>query len=159
MDRVNKILKNENFKKYLKKNKKCEKNRVFCKHNLQHMLDTARIAYIINLENGLNIDKEVIYAAALLHDIGRWMQYEKNIPHEEASVQLASPILQECGFSEKESQDIANSIYFHRDKEEKTEGLRNIIALSDKLSRNCLYCKSAAECNWSNDKKNNYLQF
>ncbi len=42
----------------------------------------ARIAYIRNLEEGLGFDKEMIYAAAVLHDIGKSLQYEEKVPHE-----------------------------------------------------------------------------
>ena len=37
-----------------------EKSRIFCKHDLQHSLDVARIAYILNLEADLKIEKEII---------------------------------------------------------------------------------------------------
>ena len=36
-----------------------------------HFLDVARIGTIIALEEGLKIDREWIYAAALLHDCGK----------------------------------------------------------------------------------------
>ena len=63
-----------------------EASREFCRHDVTHFLDVARLAWIENLERGLGVSKEEIYAAALLHDIGRHLQYEKGIPHDEASV-------------------------------------------------------------------------
>ena len=83
MERVNKILYNEKYKELLNKLNKLEKERVFCKHNMEHFLDLARIAYIKVLEEGLNYNKEVIYAIALLHDIGRVFEYENGIPHDD----------------------------------------------------------------------------
>ena len=40
MDRVNKILNNEKYKDYLKKNNFYEKNREFCKHDSKNKLYT-----------------------------------------------------------------------------------------------------------------------
>ena len=40
-----------------------EKNRSFCRHQINHYLDVARIAYILNLEGQLGISRELIYAA------------------------------------------------------------------------------------------------
>ena len=70
-----------------------EQDRIFCRHDTTHFLDVARIAYIENLENGLGLAKEEIYAAALLHDIGRHLQYTRGIPHEQASAMEAEGIL------------------------------------------------------------------
>ncbi|MGI6684337.1 MAG: HD domain-containing protein [Bacillota bacterium] len=65
-------------------NEQQEINREFCCHQMQHALDVARIYYILFLEkyqDGISSDlknmsvdqtKELIYATALLHDIGRW---------------------------------------------------------------------------------------
>ena len=157
MDRIGNILSNKKFIKYLNKNEKREKARIFCKHTLEHFLDTARIAYIINLENNLNINKEYIYATALLHDIGKWKQYESGIPHEIASSTLAKTILEECSFSEEEIEIINEAILGHRKKEENPKDLIGVISLADKLSRNCFYCKSKDSCNWNDEKKNHSI--
>lgn len=50
MERFNYILNDEKYIDYLKRNKKFEENRRFCRHNLEHFLDVARIAQEINLE-------------------------------------------------------------------------------------------------------------
>ena len=67
-----------------KKLEHAEQERIFCCHQMEHLLDVARIAYIKSLEQKLEIRKEVIYAAALLHDIGKYRQYTEGIPHEKA---------------------------------------------------------------------------
>ncbi len=36
-----------------------EQERIFCCHQMNHLLDTARIAYILSLERGIGISKEV----------------------------------------------------------------------------------------------------
>ena len=102
LEKVNAILKNHKFCTYLSKINKLEENRQYCKHDLQHLLDVARIVYIKVLEENIHVKKEIIYAAALLHDIGRWQQYEEGISHELASVKLAKDILNECGFNNEE---------------------------------------------------------
>ena len=56
-----------------------ERDRQFCRHQMPHLLDVARIAYIRSLENGLGLKKEVIYAAAILHDIGKASQYTEGL--------------------------------------------------------------------------------
>ena len=141
-----------------KKIEKCEKKREFCRHNMVHFLDVARIAYIYNLEENLNIEKDLIYAAALLHDIGRFKQYEDNTPHEKASLSYAPDILEQCGYSKEEIRTISEVIGEHRNKEIVMEkSFRGIFYRADKASRACFSCKSEAECNWKNEKKNMQL--
>jgi len=159
LNKVNSILNSEKFKEHLNRNKENEKERKFCIHDLQHFIDVGRIAYIMTLENNLKIDKEIVYATALLHDIGRWMQYEKGIPHEIASYELALDILMECGFNEKERSIILNAILNHRQKNNKKGTFQHIFYLSDKLSRNCFNCKVVDECNWSEEKKNYKINY
>ena len=58
-----------------------EQERIFCCHQMNHLLDTARIAYILSLERGIGISKEAIYAAAILHDIEKGRQYMSQETH------------------------------------------------------------------------------
>ena len=46
MDRVNAILKHKTYRKYYDQIEKIEKDRIFCRHQMPHLLDVARIAYI-----------------------------------------------------------------------------------------------------------------
>lgn len=159
MNKINLILNNKIFKDSLKKNEECEKNRKFCYHNIVHFLDVARIAYIINLEKNFKLEKNLIYAASLLHDIGRWRQYEEGIPHHIASAELANIILIQSDFNENEISIILEAIEDHRKKSVKRSKLSEIIYLSDKLSRNCFMCNSVKECNWSEESKNYKLTY
>ncbi len=93
MKRVNAIWEHPVFQAYYKRLQELEADRIFCRHQLEHLLDTARIAYIQNLEEHLGLEKEWIYAASLLHDVGKCCQYEEGIPHEVASAQIAEKIL------------------------------------------------------------------
>jgi len=152
MDRFNCILNDEKYMYYLKRNKRFEKGRKFCKHNLKHFLDVARIAQLINLEENLGLEKEIIYTTAILHDIGKSFQYENGTPHEIASWEIAKDFLEEYKFNTEEIGFIKQGILGHREK--KSEGFSSVIYRADKLSRLCIICKAKDECNWSDEKKN-----
>ena len=149
MNRIQKILCHEDYVKYLKKNKDCEKGRKYCKHNAVHFLDVARIGYILILEGGFGISKEEMYAAALLHDIGRWRQYGDGTPHEIASAELAEPILRDAEFSSMDIKEIIEAILAHRNSAAaKRKDLTGVLFRADKLSRKCLLCKMNDSCDW-----------
>lgn len=155
MERVNKICAHPLWKDSLLQIKELEADREFCRHDISHFIDVGRIAYIENLEKGLNISKEIIYAAALLHDIGRHMQYLHGIPHEKASAEIAKKILSDCGFEEESQSQILCAIDSHRNPQTAiSDNLAGIIYRADKKSRSCMFCEAAANCNWSDEKKN-----
>ena len=159
MDRVNKILNHPLYKIEFNKIQELENTREFCNHTMEHFIDVARIAYIINLEEQLEIKKDIIYAAALLHDIGRACEYENGISHSEAGSIIANGILSSINeFKVEEINDIICAIKEHRSMCEHTTKLGMLIYKSDKLSRCCFNCKAIEKCNWSEDKKNNYLK-
>ena len=110
MDRIDKILNHDLFLYHLGKNNAAEADRRFCRHSMVHFLDVARIGTIIALEEGLELDREWIYAAALLHDCGKHEQYENGTPHEQASARIAPEILKDCGFDDKETDVIVTAI-------------------------------------------------
>lgn len=149
MHRCNKIYSHPLYKECLKRIEEKEADRIFCLHNLDHALDTARIGYIKILERKLDIDKELYYAAALLHDIGRY----SGKPHSESSAEYALKIMPECGFSEKETKTVADAILCHRTKSD-GNSFADILSSSDKESRLCFKCKAANECYWQNEKRN-----
>ena len=137
MERVNRVLANEKFQNSKQKIEAWEKDRIFCKHDMVHFLDVARIAQILNLKEALGLPEELIYAAALLHDIGRHVQYADGTPHERASMPIAKEILIECGFDEKETDVIVKAIGNHRTAEIKeNRDLNGILYRADKGSRN-----------------------
>ena len=64
MERYQKIAKHEKFQYYMEKTRKAEEKRIFCRHNWDHLLAVARIAYILVLEEGLDISRDLVYATA-----------------------------------------------------------------------------------------------
>jgi uncharacterized protein len=152
MERFNYILNDEKYIYYLQRNKSFEKSRKFCKHNLKHFLEVARIAQVINVEENLGFEKEIIYTTAILHDIGKSFQYENGTPHEIASAEIATEFLEKYEFGKEEIEIIKQGILGHRDKT--SEGFSSLIYKADKLSRLCITCKAKNECNWSDEKKN-----
>ena len=50
MPRLNAVVNHEVYQTYYKRICECETDRVFCCHQMNHLLDVARIAYIKNLE-------------------------------------------------------------------------------------------------------------
>ena len=157
MDNIAKIYNHPVYRKELQFILEAEENRQFCRHDMQHFLDVARIGWILCLERELNISKEMVYAAALLHDIGRGMQYGEGVHHDEASVLLAGHILPECGFSAVQTKEICDAIAGHRMSSEVTEcrtDLGKILEEADHASRCCFACGAEPECYWPKEKKN-----
>lgn len=158
MYRCDNILKNELYRSYLEKNKELEKDRIFCRHDMNHFIDTARIGYIIILERGLLIEKHMIYAAALVHDIARCVE-QPNLPHDEASARFAEEILPECGFTEEEVRAISSAVRAHRLKPTDMTTLGGVLYAADKLSRKCYECAAYSQCNWSAQKRNDNVTY
>ncbi|SHI18626.1 uncharacterized protein SAMN02745229_01949 [Butyrivibrio fibrisolvens DSM 3071] len=156
LPRCQKIFEHPLYKKHFGNLQKLEADRIFCRHTFEHFMDVARIAYIMNLEKGLGISREIIYATALLHDIGRDEQYENGTPHDKASADISRCILPECGFNDDEIDLIIVAIMSHRGSGKLSDKmtLSEIIYIADKASRQCFMCKAQDECNWSMDKRN-----
>ena len=160
MERVNQICRHPLWTESVDKIRELERDRIFCKHDVAHCLDVARLAYLENLEKQLGLEQGLIYAAALLHDIGRHLQYLEGLPHEQGSAELARSILTDCGYSPAEQEEIVSAILRHRLPE---TGLQNDLAgllyRADKASRLCIFCGAAEACNWSQEKKNMSLKY
>lgn len=157
MERVNRILTHPVFRQKLTELEALEREREFCRHGLDHLLAVARLMLIYNGEEGAGIPREILYAAALLHDIGRGSQYTAGIPHEQAGVEIAAPILADCGFDGEESRRILAAIGSHRENESRSE-LGRLLYQADKKSRACFACPVSAACNWPEEKKNHTLE-
>ncbi len=158
MDRISSIKNNKTYIESMSYIYKSEEKRQFCLHGLEHSLDVARIGYIINLEEGLGYKKDVIYAMALLHDIGRSREYKEQISHHYAGAEIAEDILRQAGFMEEEIKQICEAIACHKHVDE-NKNLKYLLYKSDKLSRNCFNCKMYKECYWDENLKNKEITY
>lgn len=151
MNRCQKILDHPFYCECMERIEYAEINRIFCLHGPEHSLDTARIGYILILERGLPVDKELFYAAALLHDSGRYNPFM--LDHAEAGAINAELIMPDCGFSTEETAAVAAAIRSHR---KKSEGniFGEVLYEADKRSRQCYSCRACAECYWEDEKRN-----
>ena len=151
MKRVNAILRHPLFEKKLRLLDELEAERIFCRHDLTHLLDVARLMWIDVLEKGLDLDRETVYAAALLHDLGRAEQMQNGVPHEQASAFLAARILPDAGFTAEETKTVIAAIRGHRGSTpaDARETLGEILYRADKACRLCWRCDARAACNLS----------
>lgn len=163
--RYNNIIENKEYRTLLKELENFEKERKYCKHGLEHLLDVARISYIMSLEDNAGIPKDIIYAAALLHDIGRVKVIHNGCGHDRVSVDIAGKILYECGYSKKEIEKVCDAILAHSCRrnigefiETRKKGsaleLYEYLQISDQLSRNCFKCGVSDTCKWKKEERN-----
>lgn len=159
LKRVELILNDRLYQEYLAKNARYEAERRYCRHDFQHMLDVARITYILFLEAGEmgrlvevcglpdnDVIKEVVYAAGLVHDIARWRQYETGEDHGEAGAKMAGPLLTRAGFAPGEIAAIVAAVREHRSGAVKSTLLGERLCRADDLSRPCFQCRVKEEC-------------
>ncbi len=153
MKRVNQLITHQVYRQYLASNDAAEETREFCHHDFNHGLTVARISYILWLEaEECPAEKEMVYAAALLHDIGRFRQYQDSaLDHAFIGAELALPLLQACGFDKEECTMITEAIAGHR--EPNGSILAGILKQADQLSRPCMDCPAAEACYWKKKNK------
>ncbi|WP_434309926.1 HD domain-containing protein [Hominifimenecus sp. rT4P-3] len=153
MERVNRIWNHPQYQENFRLLLSMEADRKFCRHGLPHCLDVARLTCLYEWEAGRRPEKELIYAAALLHDLGRGREYRDQVPHEQASIEQAEKILPDCGYSTEEQKQILEWIGSHRGRQ-KRDGTAASFYRADKESRNCFACPAESECHWADEKKN-----
>lgn len=159
MHRVDRIMDNSEYRALMESIRLRERTRIFCCHGLDHCLDVARIAYIMNVEGSFGIDREIIYAAALLHDVGRADPDDTGIEHHILSVRYASEILEQCGFDGQEKLLICDAIGAHNTDGAERDGLAYLLYRADKLSRNCFECAAADQCYWPDPERNKGITY
>ncbi len=149
MERLQTILKSPIYLDHISKIEEREQERLFCKHDLLHCLEVARLLWIFSLEESLDYAKDLVYAAAFLHDIGQWMEYDDGKRcHAYCSAQLSEPLLTEAGYSSREKELIKDAIREHRKGEMGPffSTLGNFLRKADKYSRLCFKCDSRQLC-------------
>lgn len=146
------ISQSKEYKKLLEELKELEKDRIYCRHNIEHFLDVARIMYIYVLEDRLDYSKDLVYTTALLHDIGRVLQYKEGLDHDIASYNISKDLLELTDFSKEDKELILDTILKHR---EASEGeFQSLFYRADKESRLCFNCPARSTCKWPEERKN-----
>lgn len=153
---VDKLLKETDFLQQLEQLEQLEEDRQFCRHGLAHLMDTARLIWIRCLEGRRGMNKEMIYLAALLHDLGRIDQYETGRPHEEAGAERADKLLDAIGYPAEGREKIRQAVLGHRGSGSAQEiiELSALLGWADQRSRMCFQCRAKDSCNWRQDQKN-----
>ena len=154
MQRIEKIVKHPLFIAHMKRNAESERDRAFCKHDISHALDVARIMQLMNLERSLSAEKEILYAAALLHDITKWQQYESDTPHNQSALAPAKEILADTGFTVGEIDTITYAILHHRTGPPDEHLYAKLLFEADKLARPCFFCSAQSHCKREDSLKN-----
>ena len=95
MSRLNAVWNHPLYQKYYRENEKIEHDREFCCHQITHLLDVARIAYIKNLEAGLGIDRRKCNG---MSEVAR-LFYECDKRSRNC---FACPVKEQCNWSEEE---------------------------------------------------------
>lgn len=153
MERADRICRHPLWRSLLAAIAARERDRPYCRHDITHLTDAARLAWIENLERGLGVPKALIYAAALVHDLGR--AGPDGAAHERAGLDPAREILDDCGFTPAERDAVLEAVSLHRNPETaRRDDLAGLLYRADKSSRLCLLCPSESGCNWPADKKN-----
>ncbi|MCL6610479.1 MAG: HD domain-containing protein [Peptococcaceae bacterium] len=110
--------------------------------------ETGGIENFVKAEglSGPDQAREVIFAAGLLHDMGRWRQYDTGEDHALAGSRMARAVLERAGFTPDEIRIVARAIGEHRRAGPGTSYLGRVISRADDLSRPCGTCEARAEC-------------
>lgn len=159
MKRVELLVKDPQYKEYLQRNFDEQREPRYCQHDFRHHLDVARITYILVLEhNDLNYfikesglsgklaAKEVIYAAGLTHDLGKWNEYQTGTDHASYGAKLGREILPRVYFNPNEVEIICRAIFEHRNISLDMSFLGERLHRADNLSRVCVECDFSNQC-------------
>ena len=168
MDTVTRLIQHPLYKEKYDALQAYEKERLYCRHDMHHFMRVAQIADQIARENGLSFSTEEITLVALLHDIGRTMQYQNKISHAEASASFAREILLSLGYDGKKTEEIRKAIIAHSNRMDakkrfarrgELQSLEEIVSFADQFSRECYSCAVKDSCKWKNGEKIDYKYF
>ena len=81
-------------------------------HTLDHTLRVYSLS--MQLGKGLPVNKRVLEAAALLHDVGRPREAESNVSHSILSGNMSRDFLRNLGYTTEEIESIVDAIRTHR---------------------------------------------
>ena len=114
MERVQTLLEHPYYRSCLQEIEQLEQDRIYCRHGLPHLLDVARIAALLAADRKAAYPRDVIYTAALLHDLGRLKQYTTGQPHAQAGIAMAKEILKDMAFTQQEQAEILDAVGGHQ---------------------------------------------
>lgn len=87
-------------------------------HDILHIYRVTNQAMIIAKNYGNNVNKDVLLASCLLHDIGRKAQFENPaLCHAQVGADMAYPFLRSLGFEEDFCNQVHHCIQSHRYRE------------------------------------------
>jgi len=102
-----------------------------------HTFDHSMRVYSLSMQlsEGLQVNRRVLEAAALLHDVGRPREDESGVSHSILSGEMSREYLRELGYSAGEIQHIVDAIRTHRfsEKVEPTSLEGQILSDADRL--------------------------
>ncbi len=172
MKYLNRLIHHESYRAVYQQLVELEEDRMYCKHDMNHFLDVARLAANINMEKNLQVDLEMIYLCAFLHDIGRGINDKKQISHSQASANLAREILLHIDYPTQQMETILYAITRHGTRGNVDLLLQNeymagfftagddvpgkltfLLQTADQLSRSCYLCPVEASCKWKEQEK------
>ncbi len=81
-------------------------------HDFSHVKRVVRLCDVIRREEGG--DREVLRAAAWLHDVGRPLEEETGRDHAEIGAEIAEALLPELGFPEDKVREVVHAVEAHR---------------------------------------------
>lgn len=112
MNRINALWQQPEFQRLLLELEEKERDRKYCRHGREHIFAVARLMWIFCLEksDAGKMSKELVYAAAFLHDLGRGSTKKE---HAEKSAELAGRLLPLCGYSDAETAMVQSAICMH----------------------------------------------
>lgn len=167
-EQIDRLLQHPKYRARLELLQEMEQNRIYCGHNLEHFMKVGCIAEQVVVKNELPFSEDVIFGAALLHDVGRVEQYRQGISHEKASVAFAREILFSLNWDVSDIEMVCEAIgsHSHRqcaaDRWEKMSALvslAEVISFADQFSRTCYRCHVADTCKWKEEEKINKAFF
>ena len=126
MPRLDAIWADEVYQREYRRLEELEQTRVFCRHGIRHLMDTARIMWALNLERACGLSQDVVYAAALLHDIGKALDHEIEGSHVQIGVEVARKY--------KENPAVIHAIEAHHGDVEPKTPLAFIVMAADAIS-------------------------
>ena len=153
MERVQTLLEHPYYRSCLQEIEQLEQDRIYCRHGLPHLLDVARIAALLAADRKAAYPRDVIYAAALLHDLGRLRQYTTGQSHAQAGIAMAKEILKDMAFTQHEQADILDAVGGHQ-AGAAPDSLTQLLYEADEASRMCFACPAADTCYWPEERRN-----